>query len=66
MEVQQIRKKLALRNIDVKLSTPVGYVKKDSSSFSSESTISDVPAVFVGVESNFNWKKFLKKKYLVI
>lgn len=55
-------KDTGIEDIDVKLGTPVGYVKEDSSSSSSESTISDVPAVFVGVESNFDWDKFLKKK----
>ncbi len=54
-------KETGIEDIDVKLGTPIGYVKEDSSS-SSEATISDVPAVFVGVESNFDWDKYFKKR----
>jgi len=56
-------KDTGIEDIDVKLGTPVGYVKESSgSSDSSEATISDVPIVFVGVESTFDWDKFLSKK----
>lgn len=54
-------KDTGIEDIDVKLGTPVGYVKESSGS-SSESTISDVPIVFVGIESTADWDKFLKKK----